>query len=93
MFREAAVLEEGQGIFHTFDFYGLGGSTSPLGEITRGRSIGLDIAKHVFQVHGIDASVNMGLRRRLMLHEVLTFFATCAPPTGIEMLTIRTESC
>jgi transposase len=42
-------------------------------------TIGLDIAKHVFQVHGIDASGNVGLRRRLRRSEVLTFFAKLPP--------------
>lgn len=28
-------------------------------------TIGLDIAKHVFQVHGVDASGKVGIRRRL----------------------------
>lgn len=37
-------------------------------------AIGLDIAKHVFQVHGVDVSGNVGLRRRLRRSEVLTFF-------------------
>lgn len=37
-------------------------------------AIGLDIAKHVFQVHGIDASGNLGLRRKLRRNEVLTSF-------------------
>ncbi len=47
-------------------------------------TIGLDIAKHVFQVHGIDASGSVGIRRRLRRCEVLAFFAKL-PPTVIGM--------
>jgi transposase len=43
-----------------------------MNEIT---TIGLDLAKHVFQVHGIDASGAPVLRKRLRRSEVLTFFA------------------
>ena len=38
-------------------------------------TIGLDIAKHVFQVHGVDAAGNVVIRPRLRRGEVLTFFA------------------
>jgi transposase len=37
-------------------------------------TIGLDIAKSVFQVHGIDAEGNVVLRRQLKRRYVLTFF-------------------
>ena len=37
-------------------------------------TIGLDIAKSVFQVHGIDAEGNVILRRQLKRRYVLTFF-------------------
>jgi len=43
-----------------------------MSEIT---TIGLDLAKHVFQVHGIDASGAPVVRKRLRRGEVLTFFA------------------
>jgi transposase len=43
-----------------------------MNEIT---TIGLDLAKHVFQVHGIDASGAPVVRKRLRRSEVLTFFA------------------
>jgi transposase len=43
-----------------------------MNEIT---TIGLDLAKHVFQVHGIDPSGAAVLRKRLRRSEVLTFFA------------------
>ena len=37
-------------------------------------TIGMDIAKHVFQVHGVDAAGNVAIKRRLRRGEVLTFF-------------------
>jgi transposase len=37
--------------------------------------VGLDIAKHVFQLHGIDTNGKVVLRRRLRRQEVLPFFA------------------
>ena len=40
---------------------------------------GLDLAKHVFQVHGVDASGSVVLKRRLRRREVLTFFAALKP--------------
>jgi transposase len=43
-----------------------------MNEIT---TIGLDLAKHVFQVHGIDASGAPVVRKRLRRSEVLIFFA------------------
>jgi transposase len=39
-------------------------------------TIGLDIAKRVFQAHGADAAGKAVLRRKLQRAEVLTFFAT-----------------
>jgi transposase len=42
-------------------------------------TIGLDLAKHVFQVHGVDASGNVVLRRRLRRREVTSFFAALRP--------------
>jgi transposase len=47
--------------------------------------IGLDIAKNVFQVHGVDASGAVVLRRQLRRGAVERFFAQLAPGTvGIE---------
>jgi transposase len=43
-----------------------------MNEIT---TIGLDLAKHVFQVHGVDASGATVVRKRLRRSEVLAFFA------------------
>jgi transposase len=38
-------------------------------------TIGLDIAKNLFQVHGVDALGRVVLRKRLARAKVLTFFA------------------
>ena len=47
--------------------------------------IGLDLAKSVFQVHGVDASGRAVLRRRLSRGELAGFFAKQAPcPVGLE---------
>jgi hypothetical protein len=43
-----------------------------MGEVT---TIGLDLAKHVFQVHGIDAQGTTVLRKRLRRGQVLAFFS------------------
>jgi len=43
-----------------------------MGEIT---TVGLDIAKSVFQVHGIDAAGEVIVRRRLSRARVMPFFA------------------
>ena len=37
-------------------------------------TIGLDIAKSVFQVHGVDAHGNVVVRRQLRRRQVLPFF-------------------
>jgi transposase len=42
-------------------------------------TIGLDIAKHVFQVHGVDARGRVVLRKRLARAKVLAFFANLPP--------------
>ena len=41
--------------------------------------IGLDIAKSVFQVHGVDADSAVVVRRRLTRGKVLPFFEKLAP--------------
>jgi transposase len=47
--------------------------------------IGLDIAKNVFQAHGVDAEGRIALRRRLRRQDVLDFFAQLPPcRIGIE---------
>jgi transposase len=48
-------------------------------------TIGLDIAKSVFQVHGVDAEGNVTLRRQLKRRYVLAFFQKLPPClVGIE---------
>ncbi|GCE82049.1 IS110 family RNA-guided transposase [Komagataeibacter diospyri] len=48
-------------------------------------TIGLDLAKNVFQVHGIDSLGNVLVRRRLRRSEVIRFFETLSPClVGIE---------
>ncbi|MDH3741322.1 MAG: IS110 family transposase [Hyphomicrobiales bacterium] len=42
-------------------------------------TIGLDIAKTVFQVHGIDETAGVVIRRQLRRRQVLSFFAKLAP--------------
>jgi transposase len=37
-------------------------------------TIGLDIAKSVFQVHGVDAEGNVIVRRQIKRRQVLAFF-------------------
>src|SRR6266550_4919274 len=43
-----------------------------MSEIT---TIGLDLAKHVFQVHGVDAQGTTVVRKRLRRGQVLAFFS------------------
>src|SRR5512136_2991065 len=42
-------------------------------------TIGLDIAKNVFQVHGIDAAERVVIRKQLRRGQVLKFFASLSP--------------
>ena len=42
-------------------------------------TMGLDIAKHWFQVHGVDASGQVVVRRKLRRSEVLVFFQSLPP--------------
>jgi transposase len=42
-------------------------------------TIGLDIAKNVFQVHGIDAAENVVVRKQLRRGQVMKFFAALPP--------------
>ena len=46
-------------------------------------AIGLDIAKSVFQVHGVDAAGQVVMRRQLRRRHVLAFFEKL-PPCRIE---------
>ena len=61
-------------------------------------TIGLDIAKSVFQVHGVDAGGQVIIRRQLMRRQVVAFFQKLLPCLiGIEAcaprLTIGHASC
>src|SRR5499427_5172463 len=47
-----------------------------MGEIT---TIGVDLAKHVFQVHGVDAEGTTVLRKQLRRGQVLAFFSRLPP--------------
>jgi hypothetical protein len=50
-----------------------------------GYSVGLDIAKRVFQQHGVDAAGKAVLRRKLQRSELLAFFKALPPGwVGIE---------
>jgi transposase len=42
-------------------------------------TIGFDIAKNVFQLHGVDANGKTALRKQLKRNQVLAFFANMAP--------------
>src|ERR1035437_8129493 len=42
-------------------------------------TIGLDLAKHVFQVHGVDASGQVVIRKKLRRSELLEFFKNLPP--------------
>jgi transposase len=45
-------------------------------------TIGLDIAKSVFQVHGVDAAGEVVIRRQLKRRSVLAFFQKLPVPVG-----------
>jgi hypothetical protein len=47
-----------------------------MGEVT---TIGLDLAKHVFQVHGVDEEGATVLRKQLRRAQVLAFFSRLPP--------------
>ena len=55
-----------------------------MGEIT----IGIDIAKHVFQLHGVDAVGKVVLCWRLRHGQVVAFFAAL-PPCLVGMEALR----
>ena len=42
-------------------------------------TIGLDLAKNVFQVHGIDANEKVVIRKQLRRSKVLAFFEEMSP--------------
>src|ERR687889_750647 len=66
-----------------------GGVANHLREVSMGEvsTIGEDLAKSVFQVHGADASGAVLFRKKLRRHQVLTFFA--AQPR----CTVAMEAC
>jgi hypothetical protein len=43
-------------------------------------TIGLDLAKHVFQIHGIDAAEKVVVRKQLRRSPVMAFFETACVP-------------
>lgn len=48
-------------------------------------TIGIDLAKHVFQLHGVDGAGRVVLRRRLRRSQIASFFAALPPcVVGIE---------
>ena len=49
-----------------------------MGEVS---TIGLDLAKSVFQAHGADASGAVLFRKKLRRHQVLAFFSSQPPCT------------
>jgi transposase len=52
-------------------------------------TIGLDIAKSVFQVHGIDAEGTMLVRRKLKRRYVLAFFEKLPPEAVADEVELR----
>jgi transposase len=50
-------------------------------------TIGLDLAKQVFQLHGVDAEGAVVVRKRLRRSEVVRFFS------GIEACLVGMEAC
>ena len=47
-----------------------------MGEVS---TIGLDIAKSVFQIHGVDAAGAVVMRKRITRAKLLEFFAALSP--------------
>jgi transposase len=47
--------------------------------MTRITTIGIDLAKKVFQIHGVDAEGKIVVARKLRRKEVLAFFAKLPP--------------
>jgi hypothetical protein len=53
-------------------------------------TIGLDIAKNVFQVHGIDAAEKVVVRKQVRRGQMLTFFKAL-PPCLVGMWPITSD--
>ena len=51
-------------------------------------TVGLDIAKRVFQLHGVDAAGKAVLRRKLQRSEVLAFFNLHSPDEAAILSTV-----
>ena len=47
-------------------------------------TIGIDLEKHLFQLHGVDQNGKMTLKRQLKLDQMLSFFSHL-PPIQIGM--------
>ena len=54
----------------------MGKSIIDLSSVT---TVGLDLAKHVFQVHGVDASGRVVVAKAIRRNKLLEFFASLAP--------------
>lgn len=54
--------------------------------------IGLDLAKYVFEIHGVDAHGKTVLRKTLRRHAVSTFFANL-PPCLVGMEAVKAWIC
>jgi hypothetical protein len=63
-------------------------TTEQEASVSEASTIGLDLAKHVFQAHGADTSGKVVFRKRLRREQVLTFFAR-QPACVVAMLTCR----
>ena len=55
-------------------------------------TIGLDLAKNVFQVHGVDAAGKVLVRRQLRRGDVLRFFGGLSVEETAEVLKISPQS-
>jgi transposase len=51
------------------------------------KTIGLDLAKHIFQVHGVDAAGEVRITKRLRRNQLLEFFA------GLRPCLVGVEAC
>ena len=54
----------------------MGKSITDLSSVT---TVGLDLAKHVFQVHGVDASGGVVVAKAIRRNKMLEFFASLPP--------------
>ena len=45
-------------------------------------TIGIDLAKNVFQVHGVDAEGEVVIAKKIRRQSLLTFFAQLGAPLG-----------